>query len=82
MYSLKYGVLGERIILNPISQECSKFFVHATVAKRENADENGYDGTNAALPKIIERQAKGPVKNLCVLDSQLAGVALQEENYI
>ena len=37
---------------------------------------------NAALPKIIERQAKGPVKNFCVLDSQLAGVALQEENYI
>lgn len=37
---------------------------------------------NNSMPKIIERQAKGPVKNLCVLDTQLAGVAIQEETYL
>ncbi|MCQ2958340.1 MAG: hypothetical protein MJ180_05515 [Candidatus Gastranaerophilales bacterium] len=37
---------------------------------------------NNAMPKMIEKQAKGPVKNFCVLDTQLAGVAIQEENYL
>lgn len=37
---------------------------------------------NTAMPKIIEKTAKGPVKNFSVLDTQLAGVAIQEENYL
>ncbi len=37
---------------------------------------------NQSMPKLIEKQAKGPVKNFVVLDTQLAGVALQEENYL
>ena len=37
---------------------------------------------NNSMPKLIERQAKGPVKNLSVLDTQLAGVAIQEETYL
>ncbi len=37
---------------------------------------------NVSMPKIIEKQAKGPVKNFCLLDTQIAGVALQEENYL
>ena len=34
------------------------------------------------LAKLIEKTAKGPVKNFSVLDTQLAGVALQDENYL
>ena len=37
---------------------------------------------NNSMPKLIERQAKGPVKMLSVLDTQLAGVAIQEESYL
>ena len=37
---------------------------------------------NTAMPKLIEKTAKGPVKNFAVLDTQLAGVAIQEENYL
>ena len=37
---------------------------------------------NTAMPKLIERQAKGPVKNFVILDTQLAGVAIQEETYM
>jgi len=37
---------------------------------------------NNAMPKLIEKQAKGPVKDFSVLDTQLAGVAIQEENYL
>ena len=37
---------------------------------------------NQAMPKLIEKQAKGPVKDFSVLDTQLAGVAIQEENYL
>ena len=37
---------------------------------------------NSAMPKLIEKTAKGPVKNFSVLDTQLAGVAIQEENYL
>lgn len=37
---------------------------------------------NSAMPKLIEKQAKGPVKNFAILDTQLAGVAIQEETYL
>ncbi len=33
------------------------------------------------VPKLIEQTAKGPLKKLCVLDTQIAGVAIQEEQY-
>jgi hypothetical protein len=36
---------------------------------------------NEKSPKLIEKTAKGPVKKLAVLDTQIAGVAIQEENY-
>jgi hypothetical protein len=35
---------------------------------------------NEQSPKIIEKTGKGPLKKLAVLDTQIAGVALQEEN--
>jgi|GEM_PF-1462327 len=34
-----------------------------------------------SIPKLIEKSAKGPVKKLCVLDTQIAGVAIQEESF-
>ena len=37
---------------------------------------------NNTRPKLIEKQANGPVKTLAVLDTQLAGVAIQEETYL
>ncbi len=33
-------------------------------------------------PKIVERFGKGPIKQLAVLDTQLAGIALQEEQFM
>lgn len=30
-------------------------------------------------PKLIEKVGKGPLKNIAVLDTQIAGVAMQEE---
>ena len=33
-------------------------------------------------PKLIEKSGKGPLKKLCVLDTQIAGIALQEEAFI
>lgn len=35
---------------------------------------------NEQSPKLIEKIGKGPLKKLAVLDTQIAGVALQEEN--
>ena len=32
-------------------------------------------------PKLIEKVGKGPLKKLSVLDTQIAGVAIQEEAY-
>ncbi|EKE02976.1 MAG: hypothetical protein ACD_20C00299G0001 [uncultured bacterium] len=32
-------------------------------------------------PKLIEKVGKGPLKKLAVLDTQIAGVAIQEEAY-
>lgn len=37
-------------------------------------------GANEQAPKLIEKTGKGPLKKLAVLDTQIAGVALQEEN--
>lgn len=34
---------------------------------------------NLRAPRIIEKQGKGPLKKLSVLDTQIAGVAIQEE---
>lgn len=35
---------------------------------------------NEQSPKLIEKIGKGPLKKLAVLDTQIAGVALQEES--
>ena len=35
---------------------------------------------NEKAPKLIEKTGNGPLKKLAVLDTQIAGVALQEEN--
>ena len=34
---------------------------------------------NSHSPKIIEKLGKGPLKKIAVLDTQIAGVAIQEE---
>lgn len=34
---------------------------------------------SAAAPRLIERTGKGPLKALALLDTQIAGVALQDE---
>lgn len=36
-------------------------------------------GANDQSPKLIEKMGKGPLKKLAVLDTQIAGVAIQEE---
>lgn len=33
-------------------------------------------------PKLIEKIGKGPLKKFAVLDTQIAGVAIQEEAYV
>ncbi|MDD3150559.1 MAG: hypothetical protein PHV68_06960 [Candidatus Gastranaerophilales bacterium] len=33
-------------------------------------------------PKIIEKTGKGPVKKIAVLDTQIAGLAIQEEAFM
>lgn len=30
-------------------------------------------------PRLVEQVGKGPLKKLCILDTQIAGVAIQEE---
>jgi len=34
---------------------------------------------NPHSPKIIEKLGKGPLKKIAVLDTQIAGIAIQEE---
>jgi hypothetical protein len=34
---------------------------------------------NPQSPKMIEKIAKGPLKKIAVLDTQIAGIAVQEE---
>jgi len=34
---------------------------------------------NEQAPKLVEKLGKGPLKKLAVLDTQIAGVAIQEE---
>ncbi|MDD3593735.1 MAG: hypothetical protein PHX18_03805 [Candidatus Gastranaerophilales bacterium] len=38
--------------------------------------------SSPASPKLIEKQGKGPVKSLSLLDTQIAGIAIQEENFV
>jgi hypothetical protein len=38
--------------------------------------------TNEKSPRLIERTANGPLLNIAILDTQIAGVAIQEEKYI
>lgn len=37
------------------------------------------ENANQQSPKMIERTGKGPLKKLAIFDTQLAGVAIQEE---
>lgn len=37
------------------------------------------ENANARTPKMIEKCGKGPLKRLAMLDTQIAGVAVQEE---
>lgn len=37
---------------------------------------------NSGVPKLIEKKANGPLKTISILDSQIAGVAMQEETYV
>jgi hypothetical protein len=36
-------------------------------------------GASPAAPKVVEKLGKGPLKKMAVLDTQIAGVAIQEE---
>jgi hypothetical protein len=33
-------------------------------------------------PKLIEKVGKGPLKTIAVIDTQIAGVSIQEEPYV
>lgn len=37
------------------------------------------EAANSRAPKMIDREGKGPLKKIAVLDTQIAGVAIQEE---
>ncbi len=37
---------------------------------------------SSAQPKLLELNANGPIKKVCILSSQIAGVALQEEQHL
>ncbi len=37
------------------------------------------ENSNARSPKMVQQMGKGPLKKLAVLDTQIAGVAIQEE---
>jgi len=37
---------------------------------------------SSVSPKLIEKTGKGPLKKLSFLDSQIAGVAMQEEAFM
>ncbi len=35
----------------------------------------------SATPVLVDKQANGPVKRLCVISNQIRGLALQDEQY-
>ncbi len=35
----------------------------------------------SATPVLIDKQANGPIKRLCVVSNQIRGLALQDEQY-
>lgn len=35
----------------------------------------------SATPVLVDKQANGPVKRLCVIPNQIRGLALQDEQY-
>ena len=35
----------------------------------------------SATPVLVDKQANGPVKRLCVISNQIRGLALQDEKY-
>ena len=35
----------------------------------------------SATPVLIDKQANGPIKRLCVISNQIRGLALQDEQY-
>ncbi|MEI7474214.1 MAG: hypothetical protein WCK67_05485 [bacterium] len=37
---------------------------------------------NPQAPKLIEKIGNGPLKKVAILDTQIAGVAIQEENFV
>lgn len=38
--------------------------------------------TNERNPRLIEKKANGPLKTVAILDTQLAGVAMQDETIV
>lgn len=37
---------------------------------------------NPQAPKLIEKSGVGPLKNIAIIDTQIAGVAMQEETIV
>ena len=35
----------------------------------------------SATPVLVDKQANGPIKRLCVISNQIRGLALQDEQY-
>lgn len=35
----------------------------------------------SATPVLIDKQANGPIKRLCIVSNQIKGIALQDEQY-
>lgn len=40
------------------------------------------ESANKQSPKLIEKLGKGPIKKLCVFDTEITGIAIQEETYV
>ncbi len=35
----------------------------------------------SATPVLVDKQANGPIKRLCIISNQIRGIALQDEQY-
>ena len=49
--------------------------------KPQGAFEELKQAMKSATPVLVDKQANGPVKRLCVISNQIRGLALQDEQY-
>ena len=48
---------------------------------QQGAFEELKQAMKSATPVLVDKQANGPVKRLCVISNQIRGLALQDEQY-